>query len=282
MTYVGGTTRSGCVFCDALAAGDDRESLILHRGDRAFVMLNLYPYNTGHSMVVPYAHEASIERLDAATRAELFELATLTVEASRRVLRCDGFNLGLNLGTVAGAGVADHLHLHVVPRWTGDANFMPILGETMVMPELLPSTYARLRAEIEAITGDRSGSPVSAAGAIVAIRDAGVVISASAAGPRFPTAPLASGEAVSATALRAARDALGRNATIAGWAGVVGETPGGRTVYFLATADPGATMAPGVTTVPSKALADAIDDAALLDLLRDNLPVIARLVGDAG
>ncbi|HMM42838.1 MAG TPA: HIT domain-containing protein, partial [Thermomicrobiales bacterium] len=144
MAYVGGTKRSGCVFCDVLAVGDDRESLIVHRGERAFVMLNLYPYNSGHSMVVPYDHVPTIEELDPAARAELLELATLAVEASRRVLRCDGFNLGLNLGAVAGAGVADHLHMHVVPRWTGHANFLPILGDTLVMPELLPSTYARL------------------------------------------------------------------------------------------------------------------------------------------
>lgn len=281
MTYVGGTKRSSCVFCDALAAGDDRESLILHRGERAFVMLNLYPYNSGHSMVVPYDHVPTIEELDPAARAELMELATLAVEASRRVLRCDGFNLGLNLGEVAGAGVADHLHMHVVPRWTGDANFMPILGDTMVMPELLPSTYARLRGEIDAIAGERAGTPVVAAGALVAVPGAGVAVVAAEGGPRFPVVRIADGETTSGAALRAARAALDGDVAIAGWAGIEGDSRDERTAYFLMTAGNDAGIPPAITVVPVEALADLVGDAASLDLVRENLPILARLVGDA-
>lgn len=281
MAYVGGTKRSGCVFCDALAAGDDRNSLIVYRGERAFIMLNLYPYNSGHSMVVPYDHVPTIEELDPATRAELLELATLAVEASRRVLHCDGFNLGLNLGAVAGAGVADHLHMHVVPRWTGDANFMPILGDTMVMPELLPSTYARLRGEIEAIAGERAGRPVAAAGALVAVPGAGVAVVAAEGGPQFPVARIADGETTSAAALRAARSALGSDVAIAGWAGVEDDALDERAAYFLVTASKDVVTPPGMTIVPAEALADVLGDTFSLDLVRENLPILARLAGDA-
>lgn len=281
MAYVGGEKRSGCVFCGALAAGDDRETLILHRGDRAFVMLNLYPYNSGHSMVIPYEHVPTIEDLDAPARSELLELATLAVEASRRVLRCDGFNLGLNLGAIAGAGVADHLHLHVVPRWTGDANFMPILGDTMVMPELLPATYARLRGEIEAIVGDRKGSPVVAARAIIAIPGGGIALATNEGGdPVFPGARVEPGETTAEAALRAVRETLGIDAAIAGWAGIAVE-PEGATIHFLTTAQPARAAAIGIPLVPVSSLEDAFASSPRRELLSESLPVLARLVGDS-
>ena len=150
LRYVAGDVRhEGCVFCAKPAAGDDVEHLILYRGERAYLIMNLFPYNTGHVMVVPFQHAAELSELDPATNAELFGLLPWLTEAQRRVLRCDGFNIGLNLGAVAGAGISDHLHIHVVPRWQGDANFMPILANTMVLPELIPVTYAKLRAELE-------------------------------------------------------------------------------------------------------------------------------------
>ncbi len=150
MRYVaGGTREDGCIFCNRLAEEDDVAGLILYRGDRAFVIMNLFPYNTGHVMLVPNAHIASPEIADAQTLAELNALRAPVLRATRIAISPDGFNLGLNIGSVAGAGVADHLHEHVVPRWQGDANFMPILASTMVMPELLAVTYAKLRAEIE-------------------------------------------------------------------------------------------------------------------------------------
>jgi ATP adenylyltransferase len=148
MSYVlGGAREEGCLFCNRLAADDDVAALILHRGERAFVIMNLFPYNTGHVMIVPTAHLASPEEADAETQRELAALRGPVLRALRRVLSPDGFNLGLNIGAVAGAGVTDHFHEHVVPRWTGDANFMPILAGTTVMPELIPVTYAKLRAE---------------------------------------------------------------------------------------------------------------------------------------
>lgn len=277
MTYVGGEKRPGCVFCNALAADDDRAMLILHRGEHAFIMLNLYPYNSGHTMVVPYAHVASLELLDSAARSELLDLASLDVEASRRVLGCDGLNLGLNLGEVAGAGVADHLHMHVVPRWTGDANFMPILGDTMVMPELLPATYARLRGEIESIVGRRTGRPIVAASAFVVLVGSGVVL-ADRGVSRLPTATIVGEETPSAAALRAARTAFGIGAAIAGWAGVVDE-PHGRTACFLLTihtSDSDTDLA----TLPVASLPEAFAGSPVEELLPANLPILARLVGN--
>jgi ATP adenylyltransferase len=150
MAYVGGGAQeSGCVFCNRAQSDDDRASLILHRGERCFVILNLYPYSTGHAMIVPYLHAADLEELPVETLHEMGELLPVCVANARHTLGCAGFNVGMNLGNVAGAGVADHLHEHIVPRWVGDANFMPILASTTVMPELLSATYAKLRTEFE-------------------------------------------------------------------------------------------------------------------------------------
>jgi len=136
---------AGCIFCDAQARGDS-EPLLIHQGARSFVILNKFPYNNGHLMVVPNRHVGRLAGLDG---PELSELMTLT-QASERVLEAvyhpHGFNVGLNLGKPAGAGVLDHLHWHVVPRWDGDTNFMTVVGETRVLPEELPVTVARLRA----------------------------------------------------------------------------------------------------------------------------------------
>lgn len=149
MTYVGGEHReAGCVFCNRLAALPDVESYILWRTTNAFVLLNLYPYNSGHLMIVPNEHVASPELLSEEGSRAMAMLLPLVLRATRRALSCEGFNVGMNLGEVAGAGIAAHLHQHVVPRWQGDANFMPVIGATKVMPELLPVTYAKLRVEI--------------------------------------------------------------------------------------------------------------------------------------
>jgi ATP adenylyltransferase len=136
----------GCIFCNKLKAEDDAAEHILTRGERAFVILNRYPYNNGHLMVVPYKHVASLEDLDAATRGELMDQVTRSLKALRAASKPDGFNIGVNIGQVAGAGVADHVHLHVVPRWGGDTNYMPIIGNTRVIPELLDETYRQLKA----------------------------------------------------------------------------------------------------------------------------------------
>jgi ATP adenylyltransferase len=141
---------TGCVFCDriGLPESHDRASLILLRAEHSFVILNLYPYNSAHLMIVPYQHTADFLGLEPGTLAEMTSLAQRMVGVIGDEYHPQGFNLGMNLGRVAGAGVADHLHLHVVPRWAGDTNFMPIVGATKVMPELLETTYDRLRARL--------------------------------------------------------------------------------------------------------------------------------------
>lgn len=137
-----------CVFC-AMSSEDppdhDPENLILHRGERCFVVLNLFPYNTAHTMVLPYEHTADLVGLDAATAHELFDLTRRCVALIGAEYQPQGFNTGMNLGRIAGAGIAEHLHMHIVPRWSGDTNFMPIVGQTKLIPEELEETYNRLR-----------------------------------------------------------------------------------------------------------------------------------------
>ncbi len=131
----------GCVFCEASGSDDDRGNLIVHRGRDCFVILNRYPSNNGHLMVVPYAHQPGIEDLPADTLAELMSLTRQAIGVLREAIAPTGFNIGINQGAAAGAGVADHVHLHVVPRWVGDTNFMPVIGDTRVMPEALDTSY---------------------------------------------------------------------------------------------------------------------------------------------
>jgi ATP adenylyltransferase len=150
MRYINGDAEEdGCIFCNRLATHHDVASLILHRGSHSFVIMNLYPYNTGHIMLVPNAHAPDPAALSTETLHEMSEMLPVLITSLRRVFNCDGFNVGLNIGGIAGAGVAGHLHQHVVPRWEGDANFMPILASTMVLPEMIPVTYAKIRAELE-------------------------------------------------------------------------------------------------------------------------------------
>ena len=136
---------TGCVFCDAAASTDDVTSLIVHRGQSAFVILNKFPYNNGHLMVVPYLHTAKLPDLSDAALAEIWTLAKDAQSALQAAMHPEGFNLGMNLGAAAGAGIADHLHLHVVPRWNGDTNFMPVLTDVKVMPDSLEHSCLLLR-----------------------------------------------------------------------------------------------------------------------------------------
>ena len=150
MAYVStaGGPEAACVFCAALAVGDDRRALILKRGRLAFLILNAFPYASGHLMAVITRHVGTLE---TATAEELAEAMTLIQSASRALdaaYHPDGFNVGLNQGRVAGAGVLGHLHVHLVPRWNGDTNFMPVIGETRVLPEALEATYDRLAAAL--------------------------------------------------------------------------------------------------------------------------------------
>ena len=136
---------TGCIFCDHLDAGDDEQAHILFRGQHAFVLLNAYPYNTGHLMVAPLRHVGDLGELRESERAELIELTASSVDVIRTVMGAEGFNTGMNLGSAGGAGIPGHLHMHVVPRWTGDTNFMPVTGNTKVLPEMLADTYAKLK-----------------------------------------------------------------------------------------------------------------------------------------
>lgn len=136
---------SGCIFCDKPVEQRDRENLIVHRGPRAFVILNLYPYNNGHLMVVPYQHVPSFEQLDEPTLMDVMRLMNQAVSALRRVYKPQAFNLGANIGTAAGAGIADHVHMHVVPRWAGDTNYMATVAGTRVIPEELGETYRQVQ-----------------------------------------------------------------------------------------------------------------------------------------
>jgi ATP adenylyltransferase len=136
---------SGCVFCNAPAANQDEEWLIVHRAVKNYVILNRYPYTSGHVMIVPYAHTSDFSGLEKDSAAEMMLLSQRVQAAIEDVYHPDGFNLGMNLGRSAGAGIEDHLHLHLVPRWTGDTNFMTTVGETRLEPEDLSSTYTKLR-----------------------------------------------------------------------------------------------------------------------------------------
>jgi ATP adenylyltransferase len=150
MKYIEGHgSVKGCVFCRALKQAD-AEALILTRRERAFAILNRYPYTGGHLMIVPNAHVDAIDKLPAETWLEMFALTRQALAALRKVYRAPAFNFGANIGESAGAGVADHVHLHIVPRWNGDTNFMSVLGEVRVLPESLEETWKKLRAGWEA------------------------------------------------------------------------------------------------------------------------------------
>jgi ATP adenylyltransferase len=137
-------TEEECIFCVKPDAGDDRANLIVHRGERCFVILNLFPYTNGHLMVAPYEHIATLQGLTAETIAEMMALAQRAIARLEEVYDPHGYNVGLNQGRAAGAGVEHHIHLHVVPRWGGDTNFMPVIADTKVMPQTLEQSYDAL------------------------------------------------------------------------------------------------------------------------------------------
>lgn len=150
LEYLMAPKTEGCIFCHAAESSDDRHNLVLFRGARVFVILNRYPYNNGHFMVVPYAHVSSLEDLDAPTLTEMMLVINRGLAALRATMCPDGFNIGANLGQVAGAGIEEHVHMHAVPRWSGDTNFMPVVGDMRVVPETWQQTYASLRGALEA------------------------------------------------------------------------------------------------------------------------------------
>ncbi|HKJ28209.1 MAG TPA: HIT domain-containing protein [Anaerolineales bacterium] len=145
MKYIQSFKKSGCVFCQALTAEDDLKYWIVHRGEHAFVILNAYPYTSGHIMVLPYDHVPRLDELTQETRAEMMELVNKTTLTLTAVYHPQGFNIGINMGEAAGAGIEEHIHIHIVPRWQGDTNFMTAVGQIRVLPETLEDTYRRVK-----------------------------------------------------------------------------------------------------------------------------------------
>lgn len=151
--YIKSTQKSsGCIFCEYPKQDADQENLIVHRGERGFVIMNRYPYNNGHLMVVPYMHTGELDNLDKGEKLELFDSLNLSKNVLMEVMKPQGFNIGLNIGRIAGAGIADHLHFHIVPRWGGDTNFMPVCGHTKVISEALEETWFRLKQTFEQLS----------------------------------------------------------------------------------------------------------------------------------
>jgi len=136
---------SECIFCELLNSGDDQKALIVHRGEYNFIILNAFPYTSGHAMVVPFAHLDRLNKLPEAAANEMMALSRCLEAVMIEIYHPDGVNLGMNIGKAAGAGVAGHIHMHVLPRWVADANFMTVVGETRVLPESLDETYRRLK-----------------------------------------------------------------------------------------------------------------------------------------
>ncbi|MBI5136655.1 MAG: HIT domain-containing protein [Nitrospirae bacterium] len=152
--YILGPKPKGCIFCDKVKEADDRGNGILLRGELAFVMLNAYPYNPAHVMISPYDHVDCLEKLAPGPLAEVMTLTRLAEAAIRRAIKPEGFNVGLNIGKAAGAGIEEHLHMHLLPRWSGDVNFMPALGETHVIPEALLATYDKLKPHFDGVAAE--------------------------------------------------------------------------------------------------------------------------------
>ena len=155
ITNVDAPAEHECVLCARGREAPDVSNLVLHRGTTCYVLMNLYPYNTGHLMIVPYEHTADLPNLAAATASELFDLTRQSVAILSSVMAPHGFNMGMNLGRTAGAGIDEHLHMHVVPRWNGDLNFMPVVGGTKLIPEALDQTYAKLRPLFDQLKAER-------------------------------------------------------------------------------------------------------------------------------
>lgn len=149
MAYIARDREQGCLLCSKLKGRDDRGNLILCRSSHSFVILNRFPYTSGHLMVAPNRHVASLDELNEGEMVELMALLKQSMLILKRALKPDGFNVGMNIGKVAGAGIDDHIHFHIVPRWNGDTNFMPVLVETKVMPEYLEKTYDKLISFVE-------------------------------------------------------------------------------------------------------------------------------------
>ena len=149
--YILSEKEKGCIFCNKPKEDNDFENLILFRGIYSFVIMNRYPYNSGHLMVVPYRHISQLENLDDKEMLEVNKILRFSISILKKIMNPDGFNIGINLGKAAGAGIDEHLHYHIVPRWVGDTNFMPVFSDTRVVPQTLQDTYMNLKESFEAI-----------------------------------------------------------------------------------------------------------------------------------
>ena len=156
--YIRSPKHDGCIFCDFPKENRDKERLILYRGKHCFIIMNNYPYNPGHVMIAPYRHVGRWEDLTDYELLEMMQLSQLMIKALKKTMKPQGFNMGVNLGRVAGAGIDDHVHLHIVPRWNGDTNFMPVIADTKVIPESLEEAYDELKKAIDEISRENKGS----------------------------------------------------------------------------------------------------------------------------
>ena len=153
--YIRSPKEDGCIFCDKPAGDNDREDLILYHGEKVFILMNLYPYNNAHLMIAPYIHVDNTEELDADTYKEIMVLADQSMAILKETMDAQGFNFGANIGAAAGAGIEEHIHFHIVPRWAGDTNFMPVLGHTKVEVQGLQECYDLLRPHFDCIKIDK-------------------------------------------------------------------------------------------------------------------------------
>ncbi|NJE42353.1 HIT domain-containing protein [Thermococcus sp. GR6] len=149
--YIRSPKYDGCIFCDFPKENRDRERLILYRGKHSFIIMNNYPYNPGHVMIAPYRHVGKWEELTDEELLEIMKLSQIMIKALKKAMDPHGFNMGVNIGHVAGAGIDDHVHLHIVPRWNGDTNFMPVIADTKVIPESLEEAYDELKKALEEV-----------------------------------------------------------------------------------------------------------------------------------
>jgi ATP adenylyltransferase len=149
--YIRSPKHDGCIFCDFPKENRDKERLILYRGEKAFIIMNNYPYNPGHVMIAPYRHVGNLEDLSDEELLEIMKLAQLMIKTIKKAMKPEGFNMGFNIGRVAGAGIEDHIHMHIVPRWNGDTNFMPVLADTKVIPQAIEDSYDELKKALEEV-----------------------------------------------------------------------------------------------------------------------------------
>lgn len=148
--YIKGEKGNGCIFCENPKQEADKNNLILYKGKTGFIIMNRYPYSNGHLMVVPYKHTSKISELNSAERLELMDLTSMCIDILG-AFNAEGFNVGMNMGIAGGAGIENHLHYHIVPRWSGDTNFMPVIADVKIMPEYLEDTYEALSKEIKTL-----------------------------------------------------------------------------------------------------------------------------------